>query len=382
MKMGLLGFVTDDANKGCEALTYSFVQLLKQTIQVPFEIVCYLPVEGRSNKLQNYFKDLKITEKRLKIKDVHLSALRELRSCDFVFDVTCGDGFSDIYFPKQAVYTTLLKELVIIAGTSLILLPQTYGPFSDRRIERFAMHVINKSRRVYSRDLMSTNYIHQHLKHKDVLTVTDLAFFLPYDSSKYSVEEDKTNVGINVSGLLWNGGFTDKNQFGLSVNYQEYICGVIETLHSIGCAVHLIPHVIENENDSIDGDVRAGSALKERYPYLIQYPKFQNPIDAKSYISKMDVFTGARMHSTIAAISAGIPVIPFSYSRKFEGLYESLQYNYLIHGKHDETKQAVEQTIAFVKNRATLQHGVDMSRRIINEQLQIFCRDIEQILGV
>lgn len=96
----------------------------------------------------------------------------------------------------------------------------------------------------------------------------------------------------------------------------------------------------------------------------------------------MDVFTGARMHSTIAAISAGIPVIPFSYSRKFEGLYESLQYNYLIHGKHDETKQAVEQTIAFVKNRATLQHGVDMSRRIINEQLQIFCRDIEQILGV
>ena len=381
MKIGLLGFVTGDANKGCEALTYSFIQLLKEMIQIPFEIVCYVPVEGKGRNLQSHFNDLKITDKKLKLKDVHLSAIKELRSCDYVFDVTCGDGFSDIYFPKQALYTTLLKELVLVAGTPLILLPQTYGPFSDQRIERFAMHVIRKSRRVYSRDLMSTNYIHQHLKKKDVLTVTDLAFFLPYDTSKYSVAEG-INIGINVSGLLWNGGFTDRNQFNLSVDYRNYICAVIESLHARGYRIHLIPHVIENENDSIDGDVCACNTLKERYPYLIIAPKFENPIDAKSYISKMDVFTGARMHSTIGAISASVPVIPFSYSRKFEGLYESLQYPYVIHGKHDDIKQAVEQTIAYIEEREKLQQNVNISRSIIGNYSHLLCCDLKQILGV
>ncbi|MGJ7723542.1 polysaccharide pyruvyl transferase family protein [Escherichia coli] len=34
--------------------------------------------------------------------------------------------------------------------------------------------------------------------------------------------------------------------------------------------------------------------------------RFTNPITAKSYISSIDFFTGARMHATIAAFSAGV----------------------------------------------------------------------------
>lgn len=71
MKIGLLGFVTGDANKGCEALTYSFIQLLKEMIQTPFEVICYVPAEGKGRNLQDYFKDLKISDKRLRLKDIH-----------------------------------------------------------------------------------------------------------------------------------------------------------------------------------------------------------------------------------------------------------------------------------------------------------------------
>ena len=40
------------------------------------------------------------------------------------------------------------------------------------------------------------------------------------------------------------------------------------------------------------------------------------------------------MHSTIAAFSSNVPVVPMSYSRKFEGLYnETLNYPYVINLK-------------------------------------------------
>ena len=39
--------------------------------------------------------------------------------------------------------------------------------------------------------------------------------------------------------------------------------------------------------------------LKEEFPCAVLAPDFKNPIEAKSYISNMDVFIGARMHSTI-----------------------------------------------------------------------------------
>jgi polysaccharide pyruvyl transferase WcaK-like protein len=53
-------------------------------------------------------------------------------------------------------------------------------------------------------------------------------------------------------------------------------------------------------------------------------------MDAKGYISGMDFFIGSRMHSTIAAYSSGVPVVPLAYSRKFIGLFkDSLGYPYV-----------------------------------------------------
>ena len=83
--------------------------------------------------------------------------------------------------------------------------------------------------------------------------------------------------------------------------------------------IHIIPHVIDEDNyDSLENDSRVCKLLKEEFPCAVLAPDFKDPIEAKSYISNMDVFIGARMHSTIGAISAGVATIPFSYSRKFK----------------------------------------------------------------
>ena len=105
--------------------------------------------------------------------------------------------------------------------------------------------------------------------------------------------------------------------------------------------VHLISHVIDLNENAYDDDFRTSKLLHEKYPETILAPAFDTPIQAKSYISNMNIFIGSRMHSTIA-ISSGVVTIPISYSRKFEGLFGSLNYPFVVNAKEEKTDSAYE----------------------------------------
>lgn len=374
MKIGLLGFVAQDANKGCEALTYSFLHLVRKYVSEPVGVHFFVP-SVPLNQLQKDFPEFEFTIGKIKLKDPKLKFISLIRSCDLVYDVTCGDGFSDIYFPKNVFFTTLFKIVVEMCGVPLYLLPQTYGPFKSRKLEQMAKFAIRRSKKVYARDKKSVDYV-KKMANVSAINTTDLAFALPYHDG-FCIDHSKINVGINVSGLLWNGGFTEENQFGLTVDYRQYIITLVNRLKmNNNYSVHLIPHVIENENDHIDGDVKICQLLAKEHDVLCA-PAFATPIDAKSYISKMDAFVGARMHSTIAAFSAKVPVIPFSYSRKFEGLYENLNYPYLIHGCNDTTEEALDITFKWILQREDLKNNIEVSMKQINNYLSIFEAELE-----
>ena len=69
----------------------------------------------------------------------------------------------------------------------------------------------------------------------------------------------------------------------------------------------------------------------------------------------MDFFMGARMHATIAAFSAGVPVVPMAYSRKFNGLFsDTLSYSHLIDLKEDEENTILTKIKEAFSNRDNL----------------------------
>ena len=133
-------------------------------------------------------------------------------------------------------------------------------------------------------------------------------------------------VGLNVSGLLMNGGYTGKNMFGLTTDYPALIREILRRFTAMeGVETHLVGHVI-SESQPVEDDFRASEALAEEFPGAVLAPRFASPSEAKSYIAGMDFFMGARMHACIAAFSSGVPVIPMAYSRKFAGLFGTLGY--------------------------------------------------------
>ena len=369
-----MGFDFMSPNKGCEALTYSFVNMLLECIDDKIEIINFS--YGNLGRFPEKYKSVKFTVRRPQIKNPvdWLRLKREMSELDMIFDVTFGDGFSDIYGKMWNVTTDMLKELAIKSGTPLILLPQTYGPYKDTKLKKWAEHIVKKCSFAYSRDTASAVEMNKICGNK-VEVLTDMAFALPYNKSEYLVDHNKINVGINVSSLLWDSAYAKDNKFGLNTEYKEFITKLIQELLNFGrYRIHLIPHVIDAENyESAENDVRACDAVKKMFNNddVICAPAFDNPVDAKSYIANMDVFVGARMHATIGAVSAGVATIPFAYSKKFKTMFGNLGYKYVIEAQSAETNESLRQTLEWIKGYRTLAEEANVASIAAKNKLQV-----------
>ncbi|MCI8955867.1 MAG: polysaccharide pyruvyl transferase family protein [Eubacterium sp.] len=378
-KIGLFGLTFQSGNKGCSALAYSFLEILFRCVKEEVQIIVFSYLQNE--KIVGYEEKLNIVIQPFSLNGIkNISNLNhQIKECDIVFDFTEGDSFSDIYGIKRAVKVSLTKEMTIRNNVPLVLGPQTYGPYRNFLIKKWAKRIVNKSNYACARDMTSSERMEKITK-KKMDYFTDIAFALPPDDKNYQMSSRK-KIGINVSSLLMNGGYTGDNQFGLKVDYSQYIESLIErVLEMEEYEIHLIPHVISAVYDSVENDFKACNILKEKYPEIVVAPPFDTPMEAKRYMSEMDVFTGARMHATIGAFSMKVPTIPFSYSPKFEGLFDSLKYNYVIHGKTMSTKEAVDKTIELIQNKNELLEKQKISLEIIDNKLNMLYDKISKIL--
>ncbi len=380
MKIGLMGCEFVSPNKGCEALTYSIISILNDYSPLKENTTIYNFSNTRLGSIKERFPNFKFINVKTKIKDLRLTYIRALHDCDIILDATMGDSFSDIYskeYFKRLAKNKLLAEFLC---KNYILLPQTYGPFEDDS-RKIAIKILKKAKKIYCRDKMSLDIVEKDFKINNTELVTDMAFFLPYDSSKYNIESKKIKVGINVSGLLYKGGFNSLNQFDLTIDYKNYIEKVIKYFsNNPDYQVYLIPHVIDLSENAHDDDYAICEKLAKKIENCILAPVFTNPIDAKSYISNMDIFIGSRMHSTIAAFSAGVLTIPVSYSRKFEGLFNSLEYEYVINGKTEDSESAFNKTLQYIENRKELLETQKKSQKLIEDKKKSFIISLEKVI--
>lgn len=376
MKIGLIGFEFGSANKGCEALVYSFISIISEKYK---DIECIYNFSGtKLGKVPNYFNNIKFINVPPKLKDLNFKYLKALHSCNLIFDVSMGDSFSDIYSKNYYQYLIKHKKIASFLCSNYVLLPQTYGPFKYEGSADKAKKVLKKAIRIYCRDEMSQKLLEEKFSIFSSVLVSDMAFILPYDKALYSFS-NKEKIGINVSGLLYKGGFHKKNQFDLSIDYKALMEKLIERL-SEKYEIHLIPHVIDVSDNAYDDDYKICKELKQKYPQVILAPAFDTPIQAKSYISNMNIFIGSRMHSTIASYSSGVVTIPISYSRKFEGLFGSINYPFVVNAKKESTESAYTLVMDYICKKEELAQFQKDSYESINKKNREFKTSILELL--
>jgi polysaccharide pyruvyl transferase WcaK-like protein len=278
----------------------------------------------------------------------------QARRADLVIDIGGGDSFADIYGTRRLNRMFLLKFLTHIAGTPLVMAPQTIGPFTRPLSSLAARLTMRLCAVVATRDALSTAAARKMGVTRPIVEASDVALRLPYDAPA-RVQTSMPRVGINVSGLLMGGGYTGKNEFGLKMDYPGLIRDLIRDFQARGAEVHLVPHVIVRSGPMQgEDDYRASQALGDEFPGTVLAPAFASPSEAKSYIAGMDYFIGARMHACVAAFSSGVPVVPMAYSRKFEGLFGSLGYNRTVDCTNEPAEAIRAKVLAGFDDRAGL----------------------------
>ena len=368
--IGLLWHSLSSGNLGVGALTESNIAIVRKVAESMGLHLHFLVLGTGDDNLISLTDELlqaghQIQNHKIRVFRKNFRAL--IRRCDLVLDIGEGDSFSDIYGLKRFLFYWLSKNIVCSLNIPLVLSPQTIGPFETVIARLLAKQVMLRCYRIFARDHLSSEYLAALGVTGNTDEAIDVAFRLPFVRQHY--ETKKVNVGINVSALLFNGGYTSNNQFGLSIDYADTIKKLIaEFCNKPEVQVHLISHVIVPEFP-IEDDFSVSKKLAEEFPNVIVAPQFSRPGDAKSYISGMDYFFGARMHACIAAFSAGVPVIPMAYSRKFNGLFESLDYHNVADCKKDEQSKIIKQIVDGFSNREQLKTEVEQSLTKVNDKI-------------
>lgn len=361
-------------NKGCVALCYSVLYLVDYILSqrgIGYRLfltdskekegehsvnICGKPIQYESigYPIPNSWID------RIKHIRKNLRFYKIFKQADYIMDIGQGDSFADIYGARRFNWIDRIHRVARFLSKSYILLPRTIGPFTNPTIRQKAIKSIVGASLVMTRDGQSLDYVKELAGNKaHVKEFIDVAFFLPY--TKMDFDKDFVHVGLNISSLLWNGGYTRDNQFGLKADYQQIMRKVLAWfLSKENVKVHLISHVAMGERN-VENDYEVAFDLWKsmHHDRLVLSPLFFSPIEAKSYIAGMDFFMGARMHATIAAFSAGVPVVPMAYSRKFNGLFiDTLSYSHLIDLKEDDENTILTKVEGGFSNRDSLQQEI------------------------
>lgn len=257
--------------------------------------------------------------------------VRLMRRSDVVLDISGGDSFTDLYGPRRFHLVTLPKLIALRVGRPLILLPQTYGPFRSDATRDVAATIVRASGQAWARDADSFEQLKDLAGDRFDPTRhrlgVDVAFALPRREPSVRGEvvdgwltAGTPPIGLNISGLLYHRPQVARERFGLRLDYAEAMQRTVRTLlDRTDERIVLVPHVF-GERES---DVSAADDLARRFgePERLAVLPRLDADEVKSVVSRLSWFAGARMHTTIAALSSGVPAAAVAYSDKFHGVF-------------------------------------------------------------
>jgi colanic acid/amylovoran biosynthesis protein len=183
-------------------------------------------------------------------------------------------------------------------------------------------------------------------------------------------------VGFNINGLLYNGGYTRDNMFGLAMDYKAFVHRLAEEILSkTDAQLLLIPHTfapaghVESDNEASQ---RVIESLAPRFAARVHVVSREyDQSEIKSIIGMCDFFIGSRMHACIAALSQGVPAVGVAYSRKFKGVFDSVDVGEVVVDARDtSTEDAVTIIMKTFDERVALKST--LSSRLAEQKELLF----------
>lgn len=316
--------------------------------------------------------------------------VRAIDTCDAVLDISGGDSFSDIYGMKRFKSVVRPKLIALRRKVPLILLPQTYGPYRTTGAREAARKAVKGATMCWARDKPSfgelRNLLGDAFNSESHFCGVDLAFGLgPKDASDQVGSEILTMintdrsvrplVGFNVSGLIYNDPDAAVSNYGFKSDYRKLVLSFLEWLmKNTKANLVLVPHVMSPKGH-YESDPGACESIARDLPEefgsrIAVSPASFDQSQVKWLISQANWFCGTRMHSTIAALSSGVPTATISYSDKALGVFQSCgQGEQVFDPRRLSGDQILNELLHSYESRATIQNS--LNEHLPNVQAQL-----------
>jgi polysaccharide pyruvyl transferase WcaK-like protein len=301
-------------------------------------------------------------------------------TADAIFEINGGDSFSDIYGVWRFIVGRFPLLSVVVLGLPFTMLPQTYGPFMGRPSRAVGRFFLHRATAIMTRDRRCEEIV-RALIGRAPQFCPDVAFTLHAVAPAHVVtcprglelRNRRLLVGINVSGLLYMGGYTGRNMFALRSDYRELVDGLVQTLLATTSAdLLLVPHVFGHEEREEEACRQIAELANQRYAGRVFQLAAMSERELKWVIGHTDVFVGSRMHACIAALSQYVPALGLAYSDKFLGVFESAGVgDAVVDLRHVGVDQVIRRTMTTIERReetrARLERQVPAIQRQIEE---------------
>jgi colanic acid/amylovoran biosynthesis protein len=235
-----------------------------------------------------------------------------LSAYDLVIDTGSGDSFADIYGMRRLLQMSCTRASAVRAGRTVLMGPQTVGPFETGAGRRVARASLRGVKQVIARDTESAGYARATLG-RDAALATDVVFAIP----RPEIAQTR-GVIFNVSGLLWN-----ENPHVDHLKYRRETVDFLRRLQEHDIPFSLLTHVVGEDDAAVAAVAEAlGGAVEQLVPGDV--------LEARALIASGRLTIGARMHACLNSLSIGVPALPWAYSRKFEPLMRDLSWPHLV----------------------------------------------------
>jgi len=336
-------------NLGCEAIVRGTVKILREHFRDP-RFVCLShfqseeqykmqriqEMDGAITHLTSHFPTKKKIIKNLWRPDTWDSIYRYLLKKDAFYtraykdmlpyldeaEVVLSVG-GDNYSLDYGVPTlfTALDDFVLEHHRPIVLWGASVGPFSSMPdYERYMGDHLKKVTGIFSRESVTIEYLNSIGVNKNVYPVADPAFLMDAVKPDEKVYIDEGAIGLNLSPMM------AKFVTGGDMEQWTKIAAAIiaEVARRTERKVYLISHVTNPNSNDYTFMQRAVSLMAGEKDKITLIPPIYNAEQTKWIIGQMAVFAGARTHSTIAALSSGVPTLSFAYSIKAQGINKDL----------------------------------------------------------
>lgn len=287
---------------------------------------------------------LKTCVKRIMRKRERIADLKEFKS--FLSESTAIIDISGYALTSQMNYKKTTSYLAVIEAarkcqTSIILMPQSFGPFDygkrRYRYERILRKDLAYPKMIFAREESGYELLTERLKLKNVKKSVDLvlqnrSFDVDAVFSEYALRDFESKIEKHSVAILPNIRAFERDSSGKLLSLYKTM---VEFLLKKGRRVYLLSH--SSEDYDLCKKIDNMFVNDERVVLLDEL----SCIEYSKYVSRFDYIIAARFHSIVHAYREAVPAIVFGWAEKYRSLvrlFDQEQYLFDVRECIEEAK--------------------------------------------